>query len=383
MKITGMMKVNLSQTKFWLRLVVCYFVIFSIHSCISPYNTSDHKYLTHEELYAKAYNIEGKRLSKELFSTSFFAGYYTPNGLLGRLDADKKLIYLLDTNDASTLASGGAKGRGHYELLGPNARDYISQSGTFFLQDLIKSTVVLFKYDNNEIKAINNFNIKQKSPGCVIQGFKALSDSVFVIKVDDVVPPYSCYLSIVNSRNETLDSLQIYELDSKEINHSLIRQLEVSIALSPNRKNLIVCNGRFNHLTKYGLDDNKFSMLKKRIILEPKASIRKGRLKRDDEHIDWYGEVFTSEKYIYIVSNPEMKRDYIKRLEEARANGRRMSELMENSYILVFDYDFNFVKSFKCDDYFRWIAIAPDEKTVYASTYRDGQYIVKYKLEGL
>ena len=119
------------------------------------------------------------------------------------------------------------------------------------------------------------------------------------------------------------------------------------------------------------------------MLIEPKYSIKKSKLLMDSQHLELDGEIFVSEKYGYLVADPELRGDFLSRLDNAQKSGEKMCEFAGNSYILVFDYELNFIRSYKCDDSFKWITIAPDEKTVYASTYLDGCYITKYTLEGL
>lgn len=354
------------------------------------YNCTNNTYIHNEScynpdaLYNNAIEINGERLQNELFSMPFFKGFFTSYGFWGSMKADNnKIVHILNCQTAELITSEGTIGRGPNELLIPHAIDYVPKIGTLFLEDITRSLVVPFYYQNNKITPGKSINLTQRDKGCVIYNMQAISDSLFVIRVNDIAPPYSCYLAIVNSRNETLDSLQIYQLDNDNIEHSKIRNIDATIRLSPNRKNLIVCNAKYNHLTNYSLDGNKFKQINKKFILEPKLSIKNGKIKRDPLHLQWESEVFTSANYIYVVSNPETRGDYLKRLKDFEEKGERFGELTNNSYILVFDYDFNFIKSYKCDDHFHWITIAPDEKTIYASTYLDGCYLTKYVLEGL
>lgn len=353
-------------------------------NCSNNHNLDIVTSLSPDKLYTQAIHLKGDRLQEELYADGYFKGFFTPDGFLGSLRADNgKLIHLLSINTAEIQQSEGAKGRGPKELLMPYSVDYVPESRTIFLEDIVRSKIVSFRLDTGHISIVNSTDLTQRDKGCVIENMQAISDSLFVIRVNDIAPPYSCYLAIVNSRNETLDSLQIYQLDNDNIEHSKIRNIDATIRLSPNRKNLIVCNAKYNHLTNYSLVGNKFNQVNKKFILEPKVSIRDGKIKRDPLHLQWESEVFTSANYIYVVSNPETRGDYLKRLKDYEEKGERMGELTDNSYILVFDYNFNFIKSYKCDDHFHWITIAPDEKTVYASTYLDGCYLTKYVLEGL
>ena len=58
------------------------------------------------------------------------------------------------------------------------------------------------------------------------------------------------------------------------------------------------------------------------------------------------------------------------------------SVLDDNSHILVFDYDFNFVKSYLCDCNARFLALPPDPSVVYATDMTNNR-LVKYILSGL
>ena len=325
-----------------------------------------------------------EKLANELHTMPFFKGFFTPDGFFGYAKAhNNKLVHLFNSNSAELIASEGSKGRGPNELLLAHALNYNPKTGSLFLHDIIKSSVVQFRYKKDNIKIESHIDLRQRDKGCVTEELQAISDSLFVIRVNDIAPPYCGYLAIVNTHNEILDSLQIFQVEDSKVDHSKIRIINASMRLTPDRKNLIVCNSKYNHLTKYRLENNSLKKQLSRIVLEPKYTVKKRRIQRSGKHLEWGGNVFTSDKYIYVVSNPESRESYLERVDRAKKTGEAMSEFIDNSYILVFDYDFNLINSYKTDAQFKWITIAPDEKTIYASTYGDGCYLTKYHLIGL
>lgn len=368
---------------FILNLTISLSVIL-LFSCSNGPVIVEDVYFTPDELFSNAVEIKGEKLSNELYAKPFFKGFLTSDGFFGYLRSDNnKLVHLLNNNTADFIASEGAKGRGPNELLLAHALDYNPKSGTFFLHDIMKSAAIQFVYENNKIVNKGPINLEQRGQGCITEELQVLSDSLFILRVNDIAPPYGCYLAIVNSQNEMLDSLQIFQIENDKINHSKIRLIDASMRLSPNRENLFLCNSRYNHITRYGIESNKLHKIKSRMLIEPKYSIKKSKLLMDSQHLELDGEIFVSDKYVYLVADPELRGDFLSRLDNAQNSGEKMCEFAGNSYILVFDYELNFIRSYKCDDSFKWITIAPDEKTVYASTYLDGCYITKYTLEGL
>ncbi len=353
-------------------------------NCSNNTAVTEETYISPDELYTRATELEGEALSNELYAMPFFKGFLTPDGFLGYIRADNgKLVHLFDSSNAELKASEGTKGRGSNELLLAHAVDYNPKTGSLFLHDIIRSVAVQFRYEDNKIVNKGPVILAQRAKGCVTEELQAISDSVFVLRVNDIAPPYGGYLAVVNSNNETLDSLQIYQVDDDRVKHSKIRIIDASIRLSPDRNTLVVCNSKYNHLTLYGVENNSLKKLRRRTVIEPVYTVKKGNIIRAGKHVEWRGTVFMSDKYIYVVSNPETRGDYLKRLDKAQKSGETMGELMENSYILVFDYNLDFIKSYKCDDHFKWISISPDGRTVYASVYRDGCNLRRYNLQGL
>ena len=353
-------------------------------NCSQQESKINEEYLTTDEVYSKALKIDGVKLQHEMYAKPFFKGFYTNDGFMGYIRANNnKLVHLFNNNTAELISSEGTNGRGPNELLMAHALDYNPQTGSFFLHDIMKSVAVQFKYEGHKIINKGVINLEQRGRGCITEELQSITDSLFLLRVNDIAPPYSCYLSIVDAQNKLIDSLQIFQIDNDKINHSKIRIINASIRLSPDRKNLFVCNSKYNHIEKYSIENNKLNKIKSYTVLEPKYTIRKGKPIMENNHLMWNGSIFTSDKYIYVVSNPEKWGDYLKRLEDAKFSGKSLSEFAGNSYILVFDYDLNFIKSYKSDDCFKWITLAPDGRTVYASTYLDGCFLKKYNLEDL
>ena len=371
------------SNKVILNLAFAISIFFSCNSYTES-NSAVEEYLTPDDLFANAIEIKGEKLQHEMFAKPFFKGFLTNDGFLGYLRADNdKLVHLLNAGTGKIMLSEGTKGRGPNELLMAHALDYNPQTGSLFLHDIMKSVAVQFAYRDDKIINIGAIDLAQRGLGCITEELQTVSDSLFILRVNDIAPPYSCYLAVVDSHNTMIDSLQIFQIDKDKINHSKIRIIDASMRLSPNRKDLFLCNSNFNHITRYSIENNRLKKIKSSTILKPEYTIKRGKIIMDNKHIVWNGEIFTSDKYVYVVSNPEVWGEFLTRVDDAQSSGRVVSEFVGNTYILVFDYDLNFIKSYKTDNCFKWIAVAPDGKTVYASTYLDGCYLTKYNLEGL
>lgn len=335
-------------------------------------------YLSPKIVYGEADTLKGEPLVEYLAGNSFRA-YYTPAGFLGSMEMDKKYIHLADTLTGEIIASAGGKGRGPGELLTAHYSDYDPRTGLFYIVDVFRSVVMAFKEEQGKVIVKDEYNLQSAIPS-FIGGFQVVSDSVFVVLLNR---QYSHCLFLVDNKNTILDSLDYHVFEDDRIDHSKVEHISLSLRMSPDRKNLIVCNSRYNYFRNYEIRNNQFVLTKERQFFELKAEIRDGELWSKDEEVPCYGTIFVSDSYIYMVSNPRSVKLSRERHKKAKGEGTMAPELMNDSYILIFDRDFNFITSYLCDGHFQWITLMPDGKTVYAADYKDKQSLRKYILPEL
>ena len=137
------------------------------------------------------------------------------------------------------------------------------------------------------------------------------------------------------------------------------------------------------YASKYQIEDGKISLVDKVMLVEPKYVVKNGTPVMEPENVILNNRIFVGEKYLYMTADPEKVSDMKEREKRAREEGRRESAAPGNdSYIVVFDYDLNFIKSFRVDSDVWHLALTPDPSVVYASDYRENR-LKKYVLADL
>ena len=138
-----------------------------------------------------------------------------------------------------------------------------------------------------------------------------------------------------------------------------------------------------SNISKYEINDNRISRVKKIFLSEPKYSIKKGRPIYSIDYISCNCSIYVGEKYIYITMDPESMKEYNARQRREKQEGVRGSIKPGNdSYILVLDYDLNLIKSYLSDSDISNLALTSDPSVVYATNSRENR-LIKYTLPGL
>ena len=172
-----------------------------------------------------------------------------------------------------------------------------------------------------------------------------------------------------------------YLLNDSRIDYSRFRY-NIDMKISPC-KNYLFVRGDYNSVSKYKIADNKITFQKQMFLIEPLYEIKESLPIKKGSHMELNPNIFIGDKYVYIVTNPELQHDKNSRLKKSVSEGiMPESVLDDNSHILVFDYDFNFVKSYLCDCNARFLALPPDPSVVYATDMTNNR-LVKYILSGL
>ncbi len=332
-------------------------------------------YLIPEVVYDKATPITGEDLSTEYMARNAPNDCFTPYGIFGKTDIQGKNIHLVNAESGAVIASALSRGRGPQEVLMPMGVDYHAVNDRFYACCGMTNSILEYRFENDSLIFTNRYNLSRKVQS-VIDRFKVGADSTFVMYLTRMK---SNHLFIVDAHNRVHDSLDYMPFSDERLDVSKIKRNNITMAMDRDRETLFICNATYNTLQKYSVKENKFELLKEQMFLEPHLDLSTGAPKAEDNHIIGDGKIFMGEKYLYVVSNPETAGEFRARNEEAKKQHIMLSSLAGNSYILVFDYDFNFVKSYICDTHFTSISIAPDGKTIYAAN-EENQRLRKFLL---
>ena len=248
-----------------------------------------------------------------------------------------------------------------------------------YVCDIVTNRVKRISIENYCLFVEEHTTINYDKP-TITAGMKVVSDSIYAIFGYSRTAHNILLADVTGS---IIDSIPYTILDDKKIDNSKVGTFYVSMSLSPDRKYLYVCNKTYNHVRKYQINNNSLSFIKEYCLTEPKYKIKSGQPIQTEDNMALWGEMFIGEKYIYIVTNPEYRKDFVRRREEANSLGKLHTAIPDSdSYILVFDYDMNLLNSYLCDGHFTWIALTPDPSVIYAADDID-HCLKKYTLTDL
>lgn len=358
------------------RVIFCIFLFTQI-SCNA---TVDAEYIVNIDNYiSDAIKISGEPLPSDYIAKNDFRCYYTSDGFLGSMQLqNKKLVHLADLHSGDIKVSACALGRGPEEIL-ISSPDIDLWNNKLYLLDQRKDEVKRVGIHNDTLITEDVMKLGLKDP-MVFLNLEVISDSLFVIFVSNFDQIRSIIL--LNQNNKVLDSLSYFPLDDKKINQSSYN-FNVDMELSPCQNFLFVSCNQYDCISKYRVNGNKILKDKKIFLSEPKYSIKKGRPIYSLDYVSSNCSLYVGEKYIYITVDPESMKEYKAREKREKQEGVRGSINPGNDkYILVLDYDLNFVKSYLSDSDISNLALTSDPSIVYATDSRENR-LVKYILSGL
>lgn len=337
------------------------------------------KFNTPDSYFEKAEMIHGVKLDEKYPVMFSFNCFYTSEGFLGSMDfPEKGLIHLSDLNTGKIISSVCHKGRGPKELLTSNPQIDI-YNNMLYVTDVITDRIKRVRIDCGSLVAEDIAQIRYNKP-TITANAKVINDSLFVIfgALQD------CHQILLCNKNGTIvDSVDYHILNDNSIDFSKVGTFYVSMHLSTCRQYLYVCNKTFNHVKKYHIRNNRINHVSTYFLTEPKYSVKKGKLVTSEDNVKFSGNIFINDRYIYIVANPESRRDFLDRVRIAQKRGDRVTALPDNNtYLLVFNHQMELVKRFHCNTQFETIALTPDPCIIYASDYRS-HGLTKYSLHGL
>lgn len=337
------------------------------------------EYKTPEYYFADAVEIKGEPLAAEYVASNVFRCFYTPYGFLGSYRSeDDKLAHLADIKTGEIKASACPFGRGPEEIL-ISTPDLAIHGNSLYLLDQRTDKLKKVEIKTDTLKTIELQKFALDEPMFFLE-VQVVSDSLFVIFAEDFHSVKK--IMLIDKDNNIIDSV-IYDLLEDEKVDCTKYRYNVEMELSPCKKYLYVSSHLFSYVSKYTIENNRIILDQKIALLEPKYIVKNGAPLMRLDNVNLYNEIFVGEKYIYMTANPESVRDENVRSDKAKAEGRIMEASPGNdSYIVVFDYDLNFIKSFRVDSDVWHLALTPDPSVVYASDYRENR-LKRYVLADL
>lgn len=342
-----------------------YIVVILLSNLLGGCNSvNDTRFNCPDFYFKNAKNIKGKHLEEKYQTPYSFKCFYSDSGFIGSmLLPDNNIVHLANLQSGTIINSALHKGRGSGEILTSIPHiDFFNDK--LYVCDIVTNRIKRISIDSRCLSVDDYSTIKYNTP-TITAGMKVVSDSIFAI-FGYSRSSHSILLADISG--SIIDSIPYTILNDKKIDNSKVGTFYVSMSLSPDRKYLLICNKTYNHIRKYQVNNNSLSFLKEYCLTEPRYKINSGQPIQTGDNMVFWGEMFIGEKYVYLVTNPEYRKDFERRKVEARSLGKHHTAIPESdSYILVFDYDMNLLNSYLCDGHFTWIALTPDPSVIYAA----------------
>lgn len=343
-------------------------------------NSTEVKYRTPDYYLGKAEAIKGEPLPVEYISEDSYVCHYTPDGFMGEMKHENgKLVHLADLQSGEIKTSACTKGRGPGEILLIADSDF--KGNGLYLLDPVAEKVMKVVKSKDTLVCQDVMNLAPKQPKFFVD-LEVMSDSLFAMFVSSM--DYIGSLMLIDRNSNLIDSLAYFPLEDEGLNHSAYRY-NVQLELSPSNRYLFVSCGQYDCVGKYEIKDNKIIPQKKIYLSEPKYEIKNGKPVKNEDYMLFNNRIYAGDKYLYVTVDPETVKDYRARHKKAQEEGRGDKEWAHpgnDTYILVFDYDLNLVKSFRSDCDIINLAVTADPEVVYATDLRENR-LVKYTLRGL
>ncbi len=312
--------------------------------------------------------LQGEKLPAEYLINYSFECFYTPQGLIGRMELpNKRLIHLADLQTGEVTHSAVPKGRGPNESL---MKPFIDLYGNnLYANDIMGEKVLKISIDTDSLIVEEYFKHQFRQPAFAVN-LQAASDSLFVFFLGTRT---GGRLALTNNTGQVLDTLVYPVLDDPNLAKDNQVNFNLSMTLSPCGSKLFVQNYRYSNIRRYSIAENKITLDKTFTLLEPKYTIKNGKEKMAEDNVVMNQPYLVAgEKYVYMLANPETLKENREREKKASADGQRSAgDPQSNTYLLVFDYDFNLVQSYLTDAHLSYLTITPDPATVYASDHEN------------
>jgi len=355
-------------------------VLVGLLAVASCNNSAGVKYRTPDYYLEKAVAIKGEPLPTEYISEDSYVCHYTPDGFIGEMKHQNgKLVHLADLQNGEIKTSACTRGRGPGEIL--LIADSDLKGNDLYLLDPVADKIMKVGKVNDTLICEDIVNLSLKQPKFFVN-MEAISESMFAMFVSS--RDYLGSIMLIDRNSNLVDSLAYFPLEDEGLNHSAYRY-NVQLELSPSNRYLFVSCGQFDCVSKYEIKENKIIPQKKIYLSKPKYEIKNGKPVRNEDYMLFNNRIYAGDKYLYVTVDPETVKDYKARHKKAEEEGRGDKEWAHpgnDTYILVFDYDLNLVKSFRSDCDIINLAVTTDPEVVYATDLRENR-LVKYTLRGL
>lgn len=355
-------------------------ILFVLIACACKNTGEDYSGCNAPDFYFKnAEKVDGTELDAEYIAKNPLRCYYTPFGFVGAMSMlNKKQIHLAAMETGRIIVSTCDFGRGPEEIL-VESPDMDMYGNSLYLLD--QRTDRLKRVDiGKDTLLVHELMRVQANDLAIFLNVEVVSDSLYVFFTSDFDNNKSILL--MDNYSQVLDSLSYKILNDDRIDQSKHRY-NVQMKISPDRKILFISSMQFNKISKYHIKGNDIECIDEVFLTEPKYDIKGKVLAVKEDNIEMNARLFVGDKYVYLVVDPEYKRDFDKRRKHAQANNVRESKAPgNNSYIMVFNYNLEFIKTYICDYNIANLALCQEPDIVYA-TDAVNNCIVKYKLPGL
>jgi len=348
----------MSVTK--LSLLLSIILLFSCQSNIGP------KHLDPGKVFSVKDTLKGIFLEATLSQDSacYNSLIYTPLGLICDSGINEEVFFLLDTTRGDKLSSWGCIGRGPEEMLSTISSDFNISTNNVYVWDLQLNVIHSFSFEDHYNFKKRDRVIKVKTD---LYRIKSINDSLFVVLT--FYPKQS--LGLVDATGNFIDKIPYRVINDKSINYDL-KYFSSDIAISPDKKYVAVKDLWFPSLKLYLINNNKLTLVWEKMVFKPSFNIVNNWPRINDDQQTGFGDVQLDQKYIYALSS-----------------GLTIKDIKENkdmdcsqSYLLQFDYQGNFIKSYVLDNQLYLFDITPDGRLLYGlgDDVMDNRIIKKYTL---
>lgn len=372
------MKINAVMRSFTVKMLAAVAMLYVAAGC----STNEAQFPKPLEYYiGNAQPLEGERLPAEYMTKYSFGCFYTPDGFIGGMELENnKLIHLADLETGEVIRSAVSRGRGPNEMITGSALQRIDLCGNnLYANDIMGEKVLKISIGPDTLMVGEYFKHQFKGPVFAVN-MKTVSDSLFVFFIGTST---GGRLALTDNTGKVVDTLNYPVLEDPLLATDNQVNFNVSIALSPCGNWMFVSNYRYNNIRKYQIDGNRITQVGTYNLTEPRYTIEKGRDIMENDNVSMNANLYAGEKYIYMRAVPETLKDYRDRLKKEEASGKTgYAEPRTHTYIFVFDYEFNLVKSYFVDEWFSNITLTPDPATIYIAD-DENHCLVKYTLPGL
>ena len=315
-----------------------------------------------ESFFENADTLKGDILIEPINIFKNAARLYTfKNRIVLSSQINDGIIQVIDTSSGRTLMTYGKLGRGPNEFLNPVGFSMNRESNTFFIWDFYKNELTSYLLNDsiNKSKAYTKINL-------IIQDLKAINDTTFAILT--FCPDQS--LGIIDTNGKFLSRFRYRVINDTRIDYD-IDYNNAYINISPNKKYLAVACNQFANIQLFSIENNKLNKIWDINYSKFYYSIKDKKLYRKNRQHVGFESLNISDKFIYVtacdITVGEQRE--LKNYEEAAV------------YLLKFDLDGNFIKSYKFDNRISNITFSPDYKSIFGTITDEDTYIYKFMLK--